>query len=239
MKNLFLIFFFLVFSKAVFALEDVVMKGEAFDKNNKLVYIETHQFKRLISGEITEIKTEYHNAFGKLIAEVSSDFSKDPFIPDTVFVDYRFKEKQELTYDKDSRVISLKFTDMKSGKIKTNEFKRTGNMVSGQGFHNYILKNFDEKKSDIKFIVLPKLDYYSFYFEQETPKAEGERRFVLKISNWVLRAIVKEIAVDYRIKDHSLLSFEGLTNIDSDTHDSQILKIKMSYPGVDNDKKSL
>lgn len=215
------------------------MKGEAFDKDNKLVYIETHDFKRLPSGQITSIKTTYHSAAGKLIADVSSDFSKDPFIPDAVFIDHRFNEKQELSYNKDSKMISMKITDMKSGKFKSNEIKRTDNMVSGQGFHNYILKNFDEDKSDIKFIVLPKLDYYSFYFEREPAKAEGQRRFILKISNWVLRVIVKEIAVDYRIKDHSLLTFEGLTNIDSDNRDSQILKIKMSYPGVDNDKKSL
>lgn len=239
MKHLILGFCVLILSAVAFAQETVVMKGEAFNKDNKLVYIETHTFKRLPSGEITAIKTTYHNAAGKLIADVSSDFSKDPFIPDTVFVDHRFNEKQELSYNKDSKMISMKITDMNSGKSKSNEIPRADNMVSGQGFHNYILKNFDEKKADIKFIVLPKLDYYSFYFEQEDPKAEGQKRFILKISNWVLRAIVKEIAVDYRVKDHALLSFEGLTNIDSDKRDSQILKIKMSYPGVDNDKKSL
>jgi hypothetical protein len=239
MKNLILTFCLLVMSAFVFAQEDVVMKGEAFNKNNKLVYIEIHNFKRMPTGEITAIKTTYHNAAGKLIAEVSSDFSKDPFVPDTIFTDHRFNEKQELTYNKDSKMISMKITDMNTGKFKSNEIKRTDNMVSGQGFHNYILKHFNEEKADIKFIVLPKLDYYSFYFEQEEPKAEGQKRFILKISNWVLRAIVKEIAVDYRVKDHALLSFEGLTNIDSDKRDSQILKIKMSYPGVNNDKKSL
>ena len=218
------------------AQETVVMKGEAVNSDNKLVYVETHTFTKLPSGEITEIKTLYHNAAGKLIAEVESSFSKDPFIPDTTFIDHRFKEKQELSYDKNSRTISMKITEMNSGKSKTNTIKRQDNMVSGQGFHNYILKHYDDKKSDIKFIVLPKLDYYSFYFQQEASKTEGQRRFVLKISNWVLRAIVKEIVVEYKDKNHSLMSFEGLTNIDSDEKNSQILKIKMSYPGDTNDK---
>ncbi len=239
MKNLILLFCLLTMSALAFSQENMVMKGDAYDSDNKLVYIETHNFKRLPSGEITAIKTTYHNPAGKLIAEVSSDFNKDPFIPDTIFIDHRFNEKQELSYNKDSKKISMKITDMNSGKSKSNDISRTDNMVSGQGFHNYILKHFDEKKADIKFIVLPKLDYYSFYFEQDAPKAEGQKRFILRISNWVLRAIVKEIVVDYRIKDHALLSFEGLTNIDSDKRDSQILKIKMSYPGVNNDKKSL
>jgi hypothetical protein len=239
MKKLILGFCLFIISAITYSQESVVMKGEAYDKNNKLIYTETHNYKRLPSGEITAIKTTYHNAAGILIADVVSDFRKDPFIPDTVFIDHRFNEKQELSYNKENKIISMQITDMNSGKLKSNEIKRADNMVSGQGFHNYILKNFDKKRADIKFIVLPKLDYYSFYFEQEDPKVEGQKRFILKISNWVLRAIVKEIAVDYKIKDHTLLSFEGLTNIDSDKRDSQILKIKMSYPGVDNDKKSL
>ena len=220
----------LSFSLFAQATKDVVMKGEAYDKNNKLVYIESHTYKALPSGEITEIQTKYHNASGKLIAEIAANFSKDPFIPDTVFTDLRFNEKQELVYNKDTKEVTMTVTDPKTGKAKTNTIKRTENMVSGSGFHNYILKHYDDKKSDIKFIVLPKLDYYSFYFEREPSQTEGQRKFVLKISNWVLRAIVKEIVVEYRDKDHALLSFDGLTNIESDSHDSQILKIKLSYP---------
>lgn len=232
MKKLGLLFLLLILSTLVNAqaLTSVIMKGEAFDKKNKLIYIETHTFKKLVTGEITEIQTQYHNPEGKLIANVESSFIKDPFIPDTIFIDHRFNEKQELSLDKESQIVTMKITDLKSGKIKSNSLKRTSDMVSGQGFHNYILKHFDAKKSDIKFIVLPKLDYYSFYFEKASSAIAGQSKFVLKISNWVLRAIVKEIVVEYRDNYRSLMSFEGLTNIDSDSRDSQILKIKMSYP---------
>ncbi len=220
------------------AQETVIMKGEAFNGDNKLVYVENHTFIKLPTGEITDIKTTYHNPSGKLIAEVKSTFEIDPFIPNTVFIDHRFNEKQELSYDKNTEMINMKLTDLNSGKVVSNSIKRQDNMVSGQGFHNYILKHYDDKRSDIKFIVLPKLDYYSFYFEQEASKTSGYRRFVLKISNWVLRAIVKEIVVEYKNSNRSLMSFEGLTNIDSDQKKSQTLKIKMSYPGENNDKTS-
>jgi hypothetical protein len=227
-------------SALVFAQEkDVIMKGEAFDKDNKLVYVETHQQKRLPTGEVTAFQVKYYTPAGKLIAEISVNFSKDMFIPDTLFIDHRFNEKQEITYDVASKKISMKITDMTSGEVKNREIERTDNMVTRQGLHNYILKHFNETQLDVKFIVLSKLDYYSFYLEQDTPKAQGQRRFILKISNWVLKAVIKEVTVDYRIKDHALLTFEGMTNIQTDNHDSQILKIKMSYPGVDNDKKSL
>lgn len=229
MKKFTLLLFF-VFSIALSAQETVVMNGKANDKDNKLVYTEVHTFTRLPGGEISAIKTVYTNAEGSVIASVDSNFSKDPFIPDTVFIDKRFNEKQELSYDKDKKIITMKITDSK-GKIKTNTLPRTENMVSGQGFHNYILKHFDDSKSEIKFIVLPKMDYYSFYFERQASSIPGQRRFVLKISSWVLRALVKEIVVEYREKDKALMLFDGLTNIDSDKRDSQILKIEMSYPG--------
>ena len=230
MKNLLAAFsiLFMALNLNAEVLTNVSMKGEAYNSKGQLAYIETHTFKKLPSGEITEIQTKYHNADGKLIAEVESTFSKDPFIPDTVFIDHRFNEKQELNYDKTSKTVTMKLTD-KDGKVKTNSIPRSENMVSGQGFHNYILKHYDDKKSDIKFIVLTKLDYYSFYFEKESSKVEGQRKFILKVSNWVLRALVKEIVVEYRDIDHSLMSFSGLTNIDSDSHDSQIYNIKISY----------
>lgn len=240
MKHLIFSFCLLVMNAIAFAQEnDIFMKGEAFDQDNKLVYVETHQQKRLPNGEVTSFQTKYYTPAGKLIAEISVNFSKDLFIPDTVFIDYRFNEKQQITYDVDSKKISMKITDMTSGKVQSNEIKRTDNMITRQGFHNYILKHFNEDKLDVKLIVLSKLDYYSFYLEQVTPKAEGQRRFILKISNWVIKAAIKEIAVDYRIKDHALLTFEGITNIQKENRDAQILKIKMSYPGVNNDKKSL
>lgn len=232
-----LIFLFFL-SSSVIAQETVTMRGEALNSENKLVYIENHTFKKKLNGEITDIKTIYQNASGKIIAEVSSTFAKDPFIPDTIFIDHRFNQKQELIYDSESKMINMKITEMNSGKSKTNSIKRQENMVSGQGFHNYILNNYDQKRSNIKFIVLPKLDYYSFYFEKVVSENEGLRFFVLKISNWLLQVIVKEIIVEYRDKDRSLISFEGLTNIDSDEKKSQILKIKMSYPGGNNVKKS-
>ena len=51
MKNLILLFCLMVMSALAFSQENVVMKGDAYDADNKLVYIETHNFKRLPTGE--------------------------------------------------------------------------------------------------------------------------------------------------------------------------------------------
>ena len=225
-------FVLLLLQAEVFAQTQTIMKGEAFNAKNQLVYVETHTFKKLPSGEITELKTEYHNPSGKLIAEISSNFSKDLYVPDSVFTDYRFNEKQELLFVENSNEIIMTITDLKTKTFKTNKIKKTNNMVSGQGFHNYILKHFDDNRADIKFIVLPKLDYFSFYFQKTDSKKAGVRRFSMKISNFILRALVKEINVEYIEEDRSLLLFDGLTNIESDDRNSQILKIKMSYVGA-------
>ncbi len=222
------ILFLLLLSTSLLAQEKAIMKGEAYDKKNQLVYFESHTMNRLPSGEITDIKTDYFNPSRKLIATVSSNFSKDPFIPDTIFQDFRFNEKQELIYNKETNLITMTITDLKNNKSSSSTLKRTENMVSGQGFHNYLLKHFDDEKAEIKFIVLPKKDYFSFYFEKEKSKTPGIRRFALKISTWVLRALVKEIVVEYRESDKSLVLFDGLTNIEDDNRESQVLRIQ--YP---------
>jgi hypothetical protein len=188
-----IIFFSLLLTLFTFSVSgeefsNVVMKGDAYDKDNKLVYIETHTFKKYPGGEISEIQTKYHNPEGKLIAEIESNFSKDPFIPDTVFIDHRFKEKQELIYDKVSNLVTMKITDAK-GKIKTNTIKRTENMVSGQGFHNYIISHFDDKKAEIKFIVLPKLDFFFNY--KRTIRSGRSKKIYFKNIQLVLKGISK------------------------------------------------
>lgn len=227
MKYVFLIILF--FANNLFA-EIITAKysGEAFDKNNQLIYKENHEITKNEKGESLKIKTTYFNPAGKKIAELISDFKNDPFIPETEFRDYRFSEQQILHYDVASQIINMKIIDLKTGKTKEKNLKREEAMVSGQGFHNYILKHFDSPQSEIKFIVLPKLDYYSFKFETLPSENPLERKFILKISNWILRALVQKIEVDYRISDKTLLKFDGLTNIESDKRDSQILTIK--YP---------
>lgn len=201
--------------------------ADAVDSKNTIQYKETHEVLKKETGEVILIQTKYHSPAGQLIAELESDFKLDPFIPETVFFDHRFKEKQELHLNIESKTIQLKITDL-DGKVKEKTFPRKDNMVSGQGFHNYILKNFESKTSEIVFIVLPKLDYFSFQVEATPPAKETEKRFSLKISNWLLRAIVSKLTVDYRIQDKHLVRFDGLTNIESDKRESQILTI--NYP---------
>ena len=201
--------------------------GDAVDKKGAVVYRENQEITKNEKGESLLIKTKYFDPKGVLIAEVESDFKYDLFIPETVFIDHRFKERQELHYDVQTKMINMKVIDEK-GKVKEKNLKREDDMVSGQGFNNYILKNFDAPKSDIKFIVLPKLDYFSFTFEPQAGDKPTEKKFVLKISSWILRALVQKIVVDYRISDKTLLKFYGLTNIESDQHDSQVLTI--TYP---------
>jgi hypothetical protein len=201
------------------------IKGDAYDSKRNLVYIENHTIKKKENGEITEMQTKYNTADGKLIAEVTSNFSKDPFIPDTLFFDHRFNQKQELVFNTTTNAILMTITDLKNGKSKSHTLIKTANMVSGQGFHNYLLKNYNEAKTKIKFIVLPKLDYFAFTIKQNLTGTAGQRKFVLQVSNWILKALVKELVVIYRDSDRTLLNFYGLTNLDSDKNESQILEI--------------
>ena len=201
--------------------------GIAVNDKQEIVYTENQELTTNDKGESQFIKAQYYSPNKKLIAEITSDFKYDPYLPETVFHDYRFNEQQELHFDPLTQMITLKFIDSKN-KEKQKIIKRENNMVAGQGFHNYIVNNFESKHLDIKFIVLPRLDYYSFQLDSSQGDNPNQKTFTLKISNWILRSIVQKITVDYRISDKTLLKFNGLTNIESDTSDSQILTI--TYP---------
>ncbi len=209
--------------------QTITMKGEAVDKSGTLVYSELHTMDMKPNGELAKIKTKYFSPDKNLIAEISSDFSKDPVIPDTVFQDFRFNEKQELNLDPVNNKITLSITNLKNNETKSKTLTKMPNMVSGQGFHNYIIRNFNTPKSDIKFIVLPKLDYFSFTLVKTGSPIKDAERFELKMSNWLMRKLVKEITVDYHSKNKNLLVFTGLTNVDSANRETQDLKITYSY----------
>lgn len=231
MRHLLFLFILTFFMADLFASDILWGKGEAYDQNGKVVYVENHQYKRSPSGEILEVKTSYSYPDGRVFAELQSDFSKDPYVPDTLFIDHRFNEKRELSYDKEKKLINMKMTNVKTGEIKVNTLEKNDNMVSGQGIHNYVLHHYNLENREVKFVVLSKMDAYSFHMEKVKSLQEGHTAFALQLSNWVLRAIFKGINVVYRDKDRALLSFNGITHIESDTRALQFLTIKMSYPG--------
>lgn len=230
----FSLLFILFFSLQAFANSkgDVAyaIKANYLDAHQKIIYVEDQVLKKNDRGECLFIKTTYSRPNGEIIATLTSDFSNDLFIPESEFIDFRFKQKQLVHLNLQTKEITLKLVDLKTGVIKEKTIKQVDGMVSGQGFNNYILNHFNEQSADIKFIVTSKLDYFNFKLNALPGDSPDERKFVLKLSNWFLRALVDKMTVDYRIKDKVLLRFSGLTNVETDDHNSQVLSVNFKVP---------
>lgn len=115
------------------------LEGVAKDKNGKTAYLEKHSVEIDESGLNKFIRVEYQKPDGTQFATMTSDFSKSKTVPETVFVDTRFKTKSSI------RLIDglVEFEELKDGKSvskKTVPLKES--MVASQGFDNFIRLNF-------------------------------------------------------------------------------------------------
>ncbi len=232
MKTVLLLFIFL--SSLAHALE---FKGKAYDQEKgQLIYIEKHKTVDDANGFNQLIETQYTDPDGKVMATIQSDFKKDLVIPDVIFVDSRFGFKDEQIYDPDTKIVKITRTNDKTGKIEKNEFKVKKNMLGGQGFNNFLVKNFDQlldKKSiPVQFIVLSSRDFFEFKIQLSgNTKLEPDQvEFGLSISSYFLKVFVNDIQTIYSKTSKRLLTFRGLSNLSNDKGKPYNVRIEYEYP---------
>lgn len=209
--------------------------GKAYDlKTNQLVYVEKQSVQSDENGFNTLIKTEYTRPSGEVFAKIQSDFKKDPFIPDVVFEDFRFSLRQEMTFDKEAKRIKILQTNTKTQKTTSKEIPLKPNMIAGQGFNNYILKNWDQlvagKSLPLDFIVIAKQDFFSFELFRTPEKSKELLDISLKVKSVFLRAFVGTIETVYFHSDKRLKTFKGLSNLVDDKDQSLTVRIEYEYP---------
>jgi len=232
MKNL--IFLIIALSHFSHALE---FTGKAYDQEKgQLIYIENHKTVDDANGFNQLIETQYTDPNGKVMATIRSDFKKDLVIPDVVFVDNRFSFKDEQIYDPETKLVKIIRTAEKTGKIEKNEFKVKKNMLGGQGFNNFLKKNFDQlidKKSiPVQFIVLSSRDFFEFKIQLSGNKKlePNQVEFGLSISNYFLKVFVSDIQTIYSKITKQLLTFRGLSNLSNDKGKPYNVRIEYEYP---------
>ena len=221
----------LILSTHVHAIE---FTGQAYKPGTKeLLYTEKHKTQDDEKGFNKVIETEYLTPDGKVFAKIKSDFAKDQVIPDKVFEDFRLGIKDELIFNPENRNVKITRTDEKTKKVKSNEFTAKKNSLAGQGFNNYLLKNFDVLESGkslpVNFIVLTNQDYFAFDIKKKSEKNE-EIIFGLNISSLLFKAFVSEIRTTYAIAGKRLLVFFGLSNIADAKGKPQNVEIQYEYP---------
>lgn len=222
------ILFFILVSAFISNGYALVVTGKAF-RDNKLQYIEKHFPTILGDGTYSILRTEYFDEGGGKFAEIKSDFSQDLFVPNVSFNDSRFELFENISKDKSTSQIKI---ERELKKIKNVSYLNTKSAsILGQGFHNFIVKNFDnilKAEVDVFFIITSKSDQFHFkmYLAKKTDKEVIIRG---KIDNFFLRAFVKEIELTYSFPEKRLLKFKGLSNLDDKDGNSQNVEILYQY----------
>ncbi len=227
-----LFLFFINFTQAQQQPANIEFLGRAtHPTSNVLLYIERHRGFRQPDGSFTWISSTYEDPKGNIFARKSSIFNQHRTIPEHTFTDSRFKLSEKSTVHPSLLKVEIERTI--DGKTKTGSIAIKENSVAGQGFHNFIVKNFEKLKihsETISFILIPKMDEYSFRISLDPTFPSGEDvRFKVNLKNFLLRSFVSPIFLSYNSQSKKLLEFKGLSNLDDSQGRSQEVLIKYQY----------
>jgi len=226
----FLITISLFFSLPLLANDLKYSLGKAYNKDGKVVYIETHEYTDN-NGTIKQLKTSYFKTDKKFFAELLSDFTISPYLPEYTFRDERFGriDRTEWNTSKDSLMTFTK--EDSEAEEKSKAFKPKENLITGQGLHAYLYRNLDKliKKEDgtkIEYLIPKNQDKYNFKIKTlKHNQAENKVTFRVEMNSWLLRLVAPHIDITYDTKTKDLLVFEGPSNLLTDDKDGQNVKI--------------
>jgi hypothetical protein len=213
-----------------------IFHGRAQNDAGELVYLERHQIHLNEKGLVTHIQTTYTSPDQKEpFAQLDSWFDENLTVPRSKFVDQRTQLKEEVSFENNGQTLVIARTEGANGRTRTQRLRVTDAMVHGQGYHNLIVRDFEQFTSNPKrmldFVVPSRQTSYRFDLsflgldESQAPWVA----FRLDISNWFLRMFADKIVVHYDPQTRRLMRYEGLTNIQSDRGENQSLTIQMIY----------
>jgi len=210
-----------------------VSYGRALDKDSgEMLYSEKHTSK-FEKGRIISLHTEYYNLKKEKFAELKSDFSVNPYLPEYTFTDSRFGREDGTKNIEGGKKIEIFAKAKKGDDLKKIVMKVTPMLITGQGLHSYMNANLDklikkESSTDIDFLIPMNQKDYNFEIKKLDLK-DGKAFFKVKIRSWFLSMFAPHLEVTYEVKTNRLLVFEGPSNINSDSNKTQNVKIVYTY----------
>jgi len=202
--SLFLIFFINVaFSE--------IMSGRAFDPEGRFLFLEKHYIERK-EEQVVSVHSQYFNSQGEMIAEMSTNSTNYPYVPNVSFKKYSNGFESGSYIQEDSVVLYKKEPQRPYPKVK--KMKCKGDMLLGHGLFFYINSHFDDfSKGETKkfsYLLPNRLTSYQFKLWGEThPKFSDIFVVHLKIDNWLLKSFVPQIRFYFNKETKQLVTYEG------------------------------
>ncbi len=214
---------------------DKEIKREGIAKaidSDKVLYTENHVIVLDPDGLNRKITTTYTSSTNQVIARMTSDFKDSKVVADVTFEDLRFSTVYHQNIDTEKKTVNLSLLTA-DGKVENQKTDLTNDMIAGQGFDNFAKMNFDlEKKREIRFLVLNKLDYFSFVISPIELASKIEKQFRLTIDSLLLKYLVGPIDVTYNTTDKMLTSYRGISNLLNESKESQ--DVLITYHSIEN-----
>jgi hypothetical protein len=231
-----LIAYILLISAPLLASDTKYSLGKAYKKDGTLSYIETHEY-RDDNGSIKNLKTTYYTTEKEFFAQLLSDFSKSPYLPEYTFTDQRFGRVDRTKWDESKSALMTYTKEDAKSEEKSKAFEPSENLITGQGLHAYLYKNLDSliKKNEatkIEFVIPKNQDKYTFKIKTlEIKEKENKVTFRVEMNSWLLRLVAPHIDITYNTKTKDLLVFDGPSNLLTDKGKGQDVKI-IYQPGA-------
>jgi hypothetical protein len=207
--------------------------GEARNSKGQLIYREENTMvieKHLVKT----IDSKYFSDDGKQIGEMVSDLTKNPYLPDYTYKNFRNQVENGLTLDMDKGEVFLFRKRTGENEFSREKLKYSKDMVGGMGILFFIMDHVAElstnEKLPVQLLVPAKLDQYDYriYSPPSREQEIGKLSLKLDVSNWFLRLFSSDIKIVYDRTLQKITSYRGTTWVTDENGKSQNVEVK--YP---------
>lgn len=210
-------------------------RGIAKDSRGKIVYIETHQLtKNTKTGALESSSTRYETEDKKLLATLTSNYTKSLTSPDHVFKNESDGSLYGVRNEDSSIIMFKKSPGDQTEKTKTlkNSFAGNSLVVGCQGLKYYIRNQIDSVKNSaqtpIAFLIPGRLEYFNFNM-QNKGVLDTILEIELKAANFFVRLFAPKIYIKYDANSGRLIHYEGISNLTKTDGNTQNVIIDYEY----------
>lgn len=204
--------------------------GEARNPNTgELLYLEHHYQ----TADSKTMEIEYLYPSNRTFAVKSLDFSSSNIAPSFTLTDMRFDQSLSASWNNSELLLSRgKLPTIQTKSITTSK-KET--LVVDAGFDAFIRQHWSAlaqgETVKFDFAVPARLGSVKLSAQQVSCEefSEGHSCFTINASNRLLRLVLPAIQLAYEDANQRLLSFQGLSNLENDDGDGQLVHITYQH----------
>ena len=116
--------------------------------------------------------------------------------------------------------------------IKKKYLKRESTQIVGQGFHHYMLSNFDAlMRGDVilaKLVLPAHMDQFDIRISKNKIE-DGRLQVRIEIDNWFLRLFTPHVEAEYDLANRRLLSYRGFSMIADESGKNEPVTVSYDY----------